>query len=159
MMMSMLDHIVAQSAELAHANKARREAQLAAQSARNSRDSAITQARKELGALAFELEHQLAEWHKLRDPNALHINLLREQPARLSHDQLLHIIGDKASEWKRDAARWRHAVEYGFPRSFRQIHPAQGPREWHVGEHTLGAPTYETPEAAIDAAMAQRDPP
>ncbi|OBU84423.1 hypothetical protein [Chromobacterium subtsugae] len=57
----------------------------------------------------------------------------------------------------RDAARWRYAAENGFPRSFRQIHPTRGPREWHIGEHVPGALTYETPEAAIDATMAQQD--
>lgn len=41
------------------------------------------------------LEAALAEWKSLRDPNVLHVNLLRGIPARLSADQLLHIAGDK----------------------------------------------------------------
>ncbi|MEN7429207.1 hypothetical protein VA599_00530 [Chromobacterium sp. TRC.1.1.SA] len=45
---------------------------------------------------------ELAEWHKLRDSNALHINLLRGMPARLTTEQLLHIAGD---EYQRMAAR------------------------------------------------------
>ncbi|KUM02727.1 hypothetical protein AWB61_02915 [Chromobacterium sp. F49] len=56
----------------------------------------------------------------------------------------------------RDAARWRYAAENGFPQCSRQIHPARGPREWHAGERAPGAPTYETPETAIDAAI-ERD--
>lgn len=57
---------------------------------------------------------ELAEWHKLRDSNALHINLLRGMPARLTTEQLLHIAGDKyqnmvarIAELERDAARYR----------------------------------------------------
>ncbi|MFK7090539.1 hypothetical protein AAFM71_17160 [Chromobacterium violaceum] len=45
---------------------------------------------------------ELAEWHKLRDSNALHINLLRGMPARLTTEQLLHIAGD---EYQRMATR------------------------------------------------------
>ncbi|OVE49407.1 hypothetical protein [Chromobacterium violaceum] len=45
---------------------------------------------------------ELAEWHKLRDSNALHINLLRGMPARLTAEQLLHIAGD---EYQRMATR------------------------------------------------------
>ena len=75
-----------------------------------------------------------------------------------SNELLLQILKGTAQVWELDAARWRYAVENGFPRSFRQIHPTLGLREWHVGEHTPGAPTYENPDAAIDAAMAQQDP-
>lgn len=42
------------------------------------------------------LRAELAEWHKLKDPNALHINLLRGFPAKLDESQLRHIIGDAA---------------------------------------------------------------
>ncbi|AVG17069.1 hypothetical protein CFN79_15075 [Chromobacterium vaccinii] len=38
---------------------------------------------------------ELAEWHKLHDSNALHINLLRGIPARLTTEQLLHIAGEE----------------------------------------------------------------
>ncbi len=41
-----------------------------------------------------DLRAQLAEWEKLKDPAALHINLLRGMPARLEPDQLRHIAGD-----------------------------------------------------------------
>lgn len=36
----------------------------------------------------------IAEWEKLRDPATLHHNLLRDFPARLSRDALLHLAGD-----------------------------------------------------------------
>lgn len=36
---------------------------------------------------------ELDEWRKLRDPETLHANLLRGQPARLSREQLLHLLG------------------------------------------------------------------
>ena len=35
----------------------------------------------------------LAEWEKLRDPAALHANLLRGEPARLTREQLCHLAG------------------------------------------------------------------
>ncbi|WP_225548169.1 hypothetical protein [Chromobacterium violaceum] len=57
----------AQAAELAQAHEARREAQLAAQSAQTSRDSAITQIRRELGARIAELERDAARYRALRD--------------------------------------------------------------------------------------------
>ncbi|WP_019102427.1 hypothetical protein [Chromobacterium haemolyticum] len=38
---------------------------------------------------------ELAEWHKLKDPNALHINMLAGMPARLSAETLLHLAGDQ----------------------------------------------------------------
>ena len=36
---------------------------------------------------------ELSMWRSLRDPHTLHANLLRGQPARLSHEQLAHLIG------------------------------------------------------------------
>lgn len=41
-----------------------------------------------------ELESQLAEWEKLKDPINLHVNLLRGVPCRLDRMQhLLHLAG------------------------------------------------------------------
>jgi hypothetical protein len=45
-----------------------------------------------------EMEKELAEWRKLRDPAALHHNLLRGEPARLPARELLHIAGYTQSE-------------------------------------------------------------
>lgn len=38
------------------------------------------------------------EWQKLRDPATLHANLLRGEPARLTREMLLHLLGDAAQE-------------------------------------------------------------
>ena len=40
-----------------------------------------------------ELRAELAEWRKLRDHEALHVNLLRGQPAQLSRATFLHLAG------------------------------------------------------------------
>jgi hypothetical protein len=44
-----------------------------------------------------ELEAEVAEWRKLRDPVTLHANLIRGLPARLDRDTFLHIAGDGAA--------------------------------------------------------------
>jgi len=38
------------------------------------------------------------EWQKLRDPATLHANLLRGEPARLTREMLLHLLGDSAPQ-------------------------------------------------------------
>lgn len=38
---------------------------------------------------------QILEWKKLLDPHTLHINLLRGFPAKLSEEQLLHLLGSE----------------------------------------------------------------
>lgn len=45
-----------------------------------------------VAALGVALD-ELAEWHKLRDPVNLHVNLLRGMPCKLTTQALLHIIG------------------------------------------------------------------
>lgn len=39
-----------------------------------------------------------AQWEKLRDPDVLHVNLLRGLPAQLSNEQLLHLLGAGAQQ-------------------------------------------------------------
>ena len=39
------------------------------------------------------LRAELAEWHKLRDPVILHVNLMRGMPARLDRATFLHLAG------------------------------------------------------------------
>ena len=71
--LTMASHIDAQAARIAElereveeANEARREAQLATQAAQTSRDSAITQVRRELGACIAELEQDAARYRAVR---------------------------------------------------------------------------------------------
>lgn len=46
-----------------------------------------------------------AQWRKLSDPVILHANLLRGLPAKLSKEQLLHLLGtDIQDEWHRGRA-------------------------------------------------------
>jgi predicted DCC family thiol-disulfide oxidoreductase YuxK len=51
--------------------------------------------RDELLAEVERLRAVIAEWDKLRDPHALHVNLLRGFPARLARTVLLHLAGDE----------------------------------------------------------------
>jgi len=54
------------------------------------------------------LTAELAEWHKLRDPESLHVNLLRGIPAQLSEAQRLHLAGvTDADALRKDAERYR----------------------------------------------------
>jgi hypothetical protein len=39
---------------------------------------------------------EIAEWRKLLDPAVLHANLVRGVPAKLTREQLLHLLGDDA---------------------------------------------------------------
>jgi hypothetical protein len=48
---------------------------------------------KQLKAENEALKNELSEWEKLKDPNTLHVNLLRGFPARLTKDQLDHLKG------------------------------------------------------------------
>lgn len=57
--LALLARIAELDREVEEANEARREAQLAAQEAQTSRDSAVTQVRRELGARIAELEQDL----------------------------------------------------------------------------------------------------
>lgn len=41
-----------------------------------------------------ELRAELAEWHKLRDPVNLHVNLLRGMPAKMTNEQIWHLVAD-----------------------------------------------------------------
>lgn len=50
-----------------------------------------------LEAAVTQLNSELDEWRKLKDPNALHINLLAGKPAKLNSDQILHIAGYMAT--------------------------------------------------------------
>lgn len=43
-----------------------------------------------------DLQAELDEWRKLRDPKVLHANLCRGFPAKLTAEQLLHIAGDES---------------------------------------------------------------
>ena len=49
---------------------------------------------EEAAATIEAMESELAEWRKLKDPLSLHVSLLRGLPAKLSEDQLRHILGD-----------------------------------------------------------------
>jgi hypothetical protein len=61
-------------------------------------------AQQELDALRAEL----AEWRKLREPEALHVNLLRGQPAQLSRETFLHLAGaDHVKDLNGDAGLWQ----------------------------------------------------
>ena len=101
------------------ANRGRRDGDVVANGAASPANMAYIAAASPAAVLAL-LDYidaqatELAEWHKLRDSNALHINLLRGMPARLTTEQLLHIAGDKyqsmaarIAELERDAARYR----------------------------------------------------
>ena len=108
---------------------------------------------------------ELDEWHKLKDPNVLHINLLAGIPARLPAETLLHLACDqyqgmaaRIAELEQDAARYaalRHAlinvdpkgnrgpIEMAIKNLIRQVHAERGVTE----------PTEDEFDAAIDAAM------
>jgi len=47
---------------------------------------------------------ELEDWRKLKDPVTLHINLLRGHPARLSPEQLEHLLGTN-NTWMERAIR------------------------------------------------------
>ncbi|NHR05763.1 hypothetical protein HA052_11185 [Chromobacterium haemolyticum] len=59
--------VLALIAELAQAHEARREAQLAAQEAQTSRDSTVTQVRRELGQRIVSQEKDAARYRAMRD--------------------------------------------------------------------------------------------
>ena len=46
-----------------------------------------------VAALGVALD-ELAEWHKLRDPVNLHVNLLRGVPAKMTNAQIWHLVAD-----------------------------------------------------------------
>ena len=60
-----------------------------------------------------ELEAQLAEWEKLKDPINLHVNLLRGVPCRLDRMQhLLHLAGATDYDYLKAAnAKMRKCLE------------------------------------------------
>ena len=47
------------------------------------------------GTAFYTTPPSVAEWEKLRDPVALHQNLLRGFPARLTPDMLKHLLGNE----------------------------------------------------------------
>ena len=60
---------------------------------------------RRLNAENERLRAELAEWHKLRDPVSLHVNLLRGVPARLDAALYLHLGGhDQLMDAERKAA-------------------------------------------------------
>lgn len=59
------------------------------------RDALIARASVAVPAMTVDLT-ELAEWRKLKEPAALHANLLRGMPARLESKELLHLAGDEA---------------------------------------------------------------
>jgi len=97
------------------------------------------EAREEIERLRAEL----AEWGKLRNPVALHANLLRGVPAQLSREMLRHITGEDTPN-ERDAKRYRWLLEHGAP---------MGVIDWGV----LGLSNQDTDGlgAMIDEAMGQ----
>jgi len=52
-------------------------------------------------AIVALFDEREADMQKLRNPATLHANLLRGQPAQLTREMLLHLLGDAAT----DAAR------------------------------------------------------
>lgn len=82
------------------ANRGRRDGDVVANGAATPANMAYIAAANPATVLALIADNEakaaeLAEWRKLKDPNALHINMLAGIPARLPAETLLHLAGEQ----------------------------------------------------------------
>lgn len=69
----------------------------------------LSDAEAAIAAVTKAKDAEIAEWKKLLDPAVLHANLNRGIPAKLTREQLLHLLGDDAEieALRADAERYR----------------------------------------------------